>query len=71
MPVPQIFRQAFDSFAQHFHQPLAQHLLAPVAAKGLPRHRVPQFAGLIANLDDLLQRQIGVMRAHTREITHP
>ena len=69
MPLAQIFGQAFHGFALDFHQPLRQHLFAPVTAKFLPSHGIAQLDGLVANLDDLPQCQIGVMRAHTQETT--
>ena|ERR1035438_116712 len=47
------------------------HLFAPVTAKFLPSHGIAQLDGLVANLDDLPQCQIGVMRAHTRETARP
>jgi hypothetical protein len=71
MPLAQIFGQAFHGFAQDFHQPLRQHLFAPVTAKFLPSHGIAQLDGLVANLDDLPQCQIGVMRAHTQETARP
>jgi hypothetical protein len=44
-----------------FHQSLAQHLHAPVSTKFLPRRRIPQLDGFIANLSDLPQRHVGFM----------
>jgi hypothetical protein len=66
VPGAQFLRQPLHRFAHHLNQPLAQHLLAPVGAKFLSGHRIPQLDRLVTQVEELPQRQFWVMRAHTR-----
>ena len=66
-PDYEILQQSFDGFPKDFHQPFTQHLLPPIAAEILPGYRIAQVDGFLASLNDLTQRQLGVMSAHRRE----